>query len=470
MSDQVLEFVERLPYTPLLIDLGYNVVKVRLTSASGEPLKGQSISWRIPPQYTGVRLESNKPTETDADGIATNRILIRPDAELPALMTVSAWLTDDLAGTQSANHVSTLFACVWPNVACSFTRRWAHKCKDTDTTDVSDDKLITATATILDDTGEPIRGLAFQWRMTPNAPTEAFERLPDGTLSKLKWRSTPFYEVGYPVKTNDDGQSTILFCNIATTLMGVAPTVDATLFSYRVVFTDVDLSDGQGPSIELPLDGQVLHLDKYPEKVPVGLPYQSGAAWLNGEIVQFFSHASPPTYLRSLDFIPGLLNKIGYVSDLGSGNGQDSQLVAFKVDGRAAMPQPTPGGTLPSPELVAAGVSIVNDAVISGGLRVFVPPYGGNEGDVVSLALYLNGWYQYTYPHENYLSYTRTLSKDEAENGLFIVADEKSLLGYGHAPNGDLGTFRAQHTVAPRVGEPRYSVILTLGLDTISPE
>ncbi len=452
MSRILIEFVERLPFTPLLIDSSFNVVKVKLT-ADDKPVADEPVSWYIP-QYNGVFFDNNAPTKTGKDGIATKRIYIAEDAVLPERLTVSAWLAN--ATKSEDGRTSVLFESIRARVFCSFETRSAHTWPAAETEPRSD-QLVSATTTILDGDSRPVRGLTFYWRMLPNAPTAAYRRLADGSLHNLQWQDSPSYEKGYRTVTLEDGKSNILFANSASQLMELAPTINAILYPQTAVFTDVDLGTGEGTQPKLPLDNNTLNLDSYPNAVPVTLPAAigttaDGAIWLNGAIVKVVhagTFASPrPIPISSLAFIPRTQNSMGAVYELPGANAQDSARLNFSVKGSAQVPQPSQGGTLVAPSLAIGGVTIVNDSIISGGLAIRIPDYDGIAvGDSVALNVYLHGYYNGVYPRDGNLVLTHEVGESDKKTGFVLIVPEDMLEGYGALKSGEPGTLQAQYVV-----------------------
>jgi len=458
---QGLAFVERLPFTPLLLDVGYNPVKVRLLSHDGTPMPNQPIRWSVPSEYPSVRLESDSVTYTDKDGVAVKRIRVGTSPKLPDLLTVSAWADPPPLPDpgEAPPHVSTLYACVRPRVSSSFMEKYAHPLLQT--SEPSSDQFIVSTTTILDEQSRPIRGLRFAWRMEPNAATLASELTLLGTLKPLEWISTPSYEAGFPAFTNERGQATILFANAQPTIMTFAPALNATEFQNQVVFTAVDLGLGDDGSLGLPLEGNVLNLDKYPDTVPVTLPVGTRlpnkvAIWLNEDIATIvYRQGSPlngePIEIPSWRFVSGdTLNAAGCIRGDAYGNGEDSRLAYFRVEGQARVPAPVQGGTLPPPELVQGGVSVIDDSTISGGLQTRVPQYPGMEvGQRVTLNVFVSGYYQGTrFPKVDYPIVTYEVGASDLKDGFILVLNEDDLTGFGTGPTGQTGEFIAQYVVS----------------------
>lgn len=488
-----LEFTERLAYTPLLIDSGYNVVKVRLIAPDGTPRRNQPISWRIPPEYRKVLLETTKPTMTDNDGIAANRILVPGEAGVPDLLTVSAWCAPEGA-TSGSDHVSALFRCVEPRVFCSFAQTFAHPLRDTSEPgkpqEPDDDQLITATATLLDGKSQPIRGLRIALRMEPNAATLAYERVDAGTLPplrrQLRWQDWPPYERGFPLRTDNDGQCTVMFANAASQIMVVCPTVNAIQHQYYSVFTEVDYGTGEAsPGPRLPLSpgtDNVLDLNRYPDTVPIVLPTEigitaDGAIWLNDAIVAVAPIGSMPAPaaipVLSEYFVPDdRRNRIGYVEGDRAGNGQDSVLVYFKASGQPSVPQPVGGGSLAEPRFEAGGVKIVNDSVVTGGLPLRIPAYKGIAlGDAIQLRIYLDGYYQGTAsPKHGLITLSHAVEKSDLAEGFVVILDEALLRGYAASAKGRAGQFVAQYAVTQAGSPTAYSVALSRELVTSVPD
>lgn len=465
-----LEFVERLPYTPLLIDAGWNVLKVKLTSADGKPLAKQPIHWRIPPGTQGARLEKANPTSTGADGIAANRIYIDRSALMPNLLTVSAWYEppDGKLG-ETAYHVAELFESVEVRVFCSFVRDSAHPW--TENPIPEKDEFVTATATVLDDQSRPVRGLRMAWRMHPNAASVAYEVLGAQVLQRLHWKDSPPYERGFPVDTNAFGRTTIKFANSAPQIMGVAPAVNAEEYPTHAVFSAVDRGSGSGTQAGLPLTNGYLDLDQYPDTVPVTVSPEVGATcdaaiWLNDAFVTTVYIGTVPQYgvvrVPSEYFVPGELNRIGYIQSGIYGNGTDSVLSKFRVKGKAHIPEPTPGGTLAPPRLEAAGVTIINDSAIAGGLALRIPAYASiAAGDEVTLGIYLEGYYQNTdFKKNGFYQMLRGVVAKDVPNGFVLIVDEAELRGYAASSKGKPGRFRAQYAVSPLNGAKQYSQVL----------
>jgi hypothetical protein len=480
-ADYRLDFVERLPYTPLFIDSGLNVVKVKLIGPDGRtPLPNQPIHWRVPPEYSGVRLYTQKPTMTDGDGIAVNRIRIDRGAELPELLTVSAWYEPSgVAAGTSGNHVCSLFESVEVRVFSSFVRDFAHPW--TGGAIPRPDERVTATVTVLDGYSRPVRGLNMAWRMRPNAASGAWAQSENGDWQSLEWRDTPSYEKGFPVVTDERGRSTIRFANDGKQIMGVAPAVNNEEFDpAHAMFSEVDFGTGSQPAVKLPLDGGVLRLDKHPDTVPVTLPLEVGvsedaAIWLNGEFVSTvfvgsITQPGQPILVPSEFFVPGQLqNQIGYIQSDGFGNGRDSILTRFGVTGKPHIPQPTPGGTLDKPRFERGGISIVNDSVIAGGLELRIPAYAGiARGDEVDLRIYLEGYYQNTaFKKYGYYKQTHGVRESDLADGFVLVVDESELRGYAASPQNEPGRFVAQYSVVSSSGgAQRYSKLLTQDLVT----
>ena len=465
-----LQFVERLPYTPLLIDAGWNVLKVKLTSADGKPLAKQPIHWRIPPGTQGVRLEKANPTSTGADGIAANRIYIDRSALMPSLLTLSAWYEPPGGRLEeTAYHVAELFESAEVRVFCSFVRDSAHPW--TDGPIPENDEFVTATATVLDDRSRPVRGLRMAWRMHPNAASVAYEVLGAQRLQQLHWKDSPAYERGFPVDTNAFGRTTIKFANHAPQIMGVAPAVNAEEYPTHAVFSAVDLGSGSGPKVGLPLTGPVLDLDQYPDTVPVTVSPEVGATcdaaiWLNDAFVTTVYIGAAPQYgvvrVPSEYFVPGQTNRIGYIQSGVYGNGTDSVLSKFAVTGKAHIPEPRAGGTLAPPRLEASGVTIINDSAIAGGLALRIPAYASiAAGDEVNLRIYLEGYYQNTdFKKYGFYQMLRGVVPKDVQNGFVLIVDEAELRGYAASLAGKPGRFRAQYAVSPFNGAKQYSLVL----------
>lgn len=485
---QSLSFYERQPYTPLLIATGYNVVKVRLLDADGRPIKDAPIGWSVPPEYPGVRLLPSQGTKTNGDGIATVRVFVPGGEKAPASLTVSAWRNDPAS---ARHHVAAVFDCAEPRVFCSFVQNYAHPLMDEEgpingsSAVPAEDQLISATATILDDEGTPIRGLAFSWRMDPNAATHAYVRGPDGAL--VPWPATlsPPYESGFRMSTDDRGQSTILFANSRPQIMEVSPSFNDTDVPYRVVFTAVDLGLGELPRLLLPLggSGNRLSLSDFADTVPVTVPLQAGdgyntAIWLNNDIVSIVYQGvsetpTNPIPVPSWRFITGnARNSAGYVRGQLSGNAEDSRLAYFQVDGAARMPEPQPGGTLDMPRFEQGPVSIVNDSTIAGGLRIRIPAYAGIAfGDRGALRIFIKAFYQNSaYEKFGFLTLPYEVGRGDHDGGFVIVVDQNDLTGYGLSPRGQPGTFVAQYSVEQsRLPQPAYSRLLTAQIVTTVP-
>jgi hypothetical protein len=472
-----LEFVERLPYTPLFVDSGWNVVKAKLIGPDGKPLVKQPIHWRVPPEYKGVRLEKSVPTPTDDEGVAANRIRIDRGAQVPGLLTVSAWYLPPSSATDAAaHHTAALFESVEVRVFCSFARDSAHPWTSVGTP--QPDELVTATATVLDDRSRPVRGLRLAWRMHPNAASAAYEPAVHGGLRKLAWTDTPAYEQGFGVYTGELGRTTIKFANYAPQIMGVAPTVNAEEYPNHAMFSAVDLGTGQGTAVGLPLAGGVLDLDQYPDTVPVKVSPDVGvscdaAIWLNDGFVAtvYIGTAEQPGLVRvpSEYFVPGEQpNRIGDIKSGIFGNGTDSVLSRFRVRGQAHIPRPTPGGTLAEPRFDARGVRIVNDSVIAGGLAVRIPAYAAiAAGDEVRLRIYLEGYYQNTeFKRHGFYEMTHGVQASDVADGFLLVVDEAELRGYAASPKGERGRFVAQYVVAAPAGTKRYSKLLSQDMAT----
>ena len=466
-----LQFVERLPYTPLLIDAGWNVLKVKLTSADGKPLAKQPIHWRIPPGTQGVRLEKANPTSTGADGIAANRIYIDRGALMPSLLTVSAWYEPPGGRLdETAYHVAELFESAEVRVFCSFVRDSAHPW--TDGPIPENEEFVTATATVLDDRSRPVRGLRMAWRMHPNAASVAYEVLGAQGLQRLHWKDLPAYERGFPVDTNAFGRTTIKFANAAPQIMGVAPAVNAEEYPTHAVFSAVDLGSGSGARAGLPLTPTgVLDLDQFPDTVPVTVSPEVGvtcdaAIWLNDAFVAtvYIGTVSKPGLVQvpSEYFVPGKPNRIGYIQSGIYGNGTDSVLSRFPVTGKAHIPQPMPGGTLAPPRFEAGGVTIINDSVIAGGLALRIPAYASiAPGDDVTLRIYLEGFYQNSdFKKYGFYQMMRGVVPKDVQNGFVLIIDEAELRGYAASLGGTPGRFEAQYEVSSLVGAKRFSQVL----------
>lgn len=460
-STQRLTFVERLPFTPLLLNVGYNPVKVRLVSPDGTPMRNQPIRWSVPAEYPSVQLESNLVTHTDSNGVAVKRIRVGASPALPDLLTVSVcWdPADGDVPRVVRHHATTLFGCVRPRVFSSFVEKFAHPLLQT--SELTADQLIVATTTILDEQSRPIRGLRFAWRTEPNAATLARELTPLGTLEPLDWVSAPPYEAGFRATTNDRGQATILFGNAKPTIMTFAPALNSTEFQNQVVFTAVDLGLGDDGTLGLPLEGNVLDLDKYPDTVPVTLPVgarsmRRAAIWLNEDIAtivyrQSSASQDDPIEIPSWRFVSGdQINAAGFTRGDSYGNGEDSRLVYFGVEGTARTPAPTPGGTLAPPALVQAGVRVIDDSTISGGLQVRVPAYQGIElGQRVTLSVFVSGYYQGTgFPKVDFPVLKHDVGSDDLKDGFVLVLNEDDLTGFGLGTTGRPGEFIAQYAVS----------------------
>lgn len=471
-----LEFVERLPYTPLFIDAGWNVVKVKLSGLDGKALDKQPIHWRVPPEFKGVRLEKTNPTTTGPDGVAANRIRIDRGAQVSDLLTVSAWY-EPLNGASGiwANHVAALFEAVEVRVFCSFARDSAHPWTSGGTPKA--DELVTATATVLDDRSRPVRGLRMAWRMHPNAASAAYEPTAHGGLRQLAWTDAPLYERGFAAYTTELGRTTIKFANYAPQIMGVAPTVNAEEYPYHVMFSAVDLGTGNGTAVGLPLVGGVLDLDRYPDTVPVTVSPDVGvscdaAIWLNDGFVArvYIGTAEQPGLVRvpSEYFVPGERNGIGYIKSDVFGNGADSILSKFGVRGQARIPQPTPGGTLAEPRFVARDVRIVNDSVIAGGLALWIPADTAiAAGDEIRLRIYLEGYYQNTdFKRYGFYEMTHGVQVGDVADGFLLIVDEAELHGYAASLKGEPGRFVAQYVAVASVGTTRYSKLLSQAMVT----
>ena len=483
-------FVERLAFTPLLLDMAFNVVKVCvLRMPDGAPVAGVPIQWAVPPAYPSVRLESKQATYTDAQGIAVKRILVADARDLPSLLTVSAW--HDEAGARAAAHTSVLFACVRPRVFSSFVRNYAHPLYDdpnSPTSELTDDELITSTTTILDDKNRPIRGLRFAWRMEPNAATCAFGRASsDGSREPLRWTDKPKYELGYAGYTNEEGQATISFANTAPTIMTFSPAVNSIEYQNDVVFTHVD-SGGTAPPLSLPLNRNTLELNTYPESVPVTVPFGSVpagrvAVWLNQDIatIVYRSHVSqvsgPETiWIPSWRFSSDNTNQAGYIQGDMYGNAEDSRLIKFQVIGQAQLPRPVevPKDAPAAPELVRPGVTVIDNGTISNGLLVRIPAYPTIKvGQRVSLNLFISAFYQGTNsPKFDYPTLRHDVEIDDF-GGFVLVVDEELLTGYSSSRNGAPGTFIAQYSIETpaSVGpsSPIYSRPFSVPISTTVP-
>jgi hypothetical protein len=298
--------------------------------------------------------------------------------------------------------------------------------------------------------------------MEPNAATLARELTPTGGLKPLDWVSTPAYEMGYPAFTNDRGQATILFGNAKPTIMTFAPALNSTEFQNQVVFTAVDLGLGTDGTLGLPLDGNVLNLDKYPDTVPVTLPVSSRPAsrvaiWLNEDIArivyrQASSSQDEPIDIPSWRFVSGdTSNAAGCIRGDSYGNGEDSRLVYFNVEGTARVPAPVPGGTLTPPALVQGGVNVIDDSTISGGLQIRIPAYQGiAAGQRVTLSAFVSGYYQGTgFPKVDFPSLKHDVVPENLQDGFVLVLNEDDLTGFGAGPTGQPGQFVAQYAVSP---------------------
>lgn len=482
---QALTFVERLPFTPLLLDIGYNPVKVRLVSRDGMPMRNQPIRWSVPDEYPSVRLESDSVTYTDSDGVAVKRIRVGASPKLPDLLSVSAWwdAPHPPHPSEPPHHISTLYACVRPRVSSSFVQKYAHPLLQT--SEPSGDQFIVSTTTILDDRSRPVRGLRFAWRMEPNAATLARELTLLGTLKPLEWVSSPSYEAGYPAVTNDRGQATILFANAKPTIMTFAPALNSTEFQNQVVFTAVDLGLGDDGSLGLPLEGNVLDLNKYPDTVPVTLPIGARppnkvAIWLDEDIATIvYRQGSPlnaePIEIPSWRFVSGdTFNAAGCIRSDSYGNGEDSRLVYFKVQGRARVPAPVQGGTLPPPGLVQGGVRVVDDSTISGGLQIRVPRYQGIQtGQRVTLNVFVSGYYQGTgLPKVDFPVVKYEVGSADLQDGFILVLNEDGLTGFGSGPAGQTGELIAQYVVSRSQSgsdAPLYSRLFSVPIVTTVP-
>lgn len=485
-------FVERLPYTPLLLDMAYNVVKVQLRLPDGTPMARVPIRWSVPPAYPSVRLESKQATYTDANGIAANRILVSDARDLPGLLTVSAW--SDEPSANAAAHMSALFACVRPRVFSSFVRNYAHPIHDegnlaSGAGALTDDELITSTTTILDDKNRPIRGLRFAWRMEPNAATYAFSRAsPDGPLEPLQWTTKPIYELGYAGYTNDQGQATISFANTASTIMTFSPAVNSIEYQNDVVFTDVETRGTMAP-LSLPLNRNTLELNAYPESVPVTVPFgpiSAGrvAIWLNQDIasIVYRTHAAqisgPMTIeIPSWRFPSNVTNAAGYVQGDLYGNAEDSRLVRFQVEGHAQLPKPVdvPSSAPRAPELVRPGVTVIDNSTIANGLLIRVPVYPKmTAGQRVSLNLFISGYYQGTNALKyDYPTLRHDVETDDLSGGFVLVVDEELLTGFSQSREGRPGSFIAQYSIATpgAIGSPSpvYSRQFVVAISTTVP-
>ncbi len=476
-SNYRLEFIERLPYTPLFIDSGWNVVKVKLVGADGRPLDKQSIHWRVPPDYKGVRLEKANPTTTGHDGVAANRIRIDRGAQVPDLLTVSAWYVPPGAPTEEPeHHVTALFESVQARVFCSFAKDSAHPWTTGGTPEP--DELVTATATVLDDRSRPVRGLRMAWRMHPNAASAAYEPTVYGGLRKLEWTDTPAYERGFGVNTNELGRTTIKFANYAPQIMGVAPTVNSEEYPDHVMFSAVDLGTGSGIAVGLPLEGGVLNLDRYPDTVPVTVSTDVGVTcdasiWLVDGFVAtvYIGTATQPGLVKvpSEYFVPGeQANRIGYIKSGIFGNGTDSVLSKFRVRGAPRLPQPTPGGTLAEPRFEASGVEVVNDSVVAGGLALRIPAYTAiAAGDEVDLRIYLEGYYANTeFKRHGFHEMTHGVQTSDTADGFVLIVDEAELRGFAASLKNERGRFVAQYVVSAASGTKRYSKPLSKDMVT----
>lgn len=486
-----LDFTERLAYTPLLIGPGQNVVKVRLLAADGKPIQGEAISWSVPAEYTTVRLHWTGATKTDRNGVAANLIFVGRGDDAPQSLTVSAWrgAPTSTGAASEAHRICAVFDCVEANVFCSFARNYARPLPtDSHYTRHSpnrppEDELIVATATVLDDESRPIRGLWFSWRMEPNAATLAYRREPNQALSWLDWTGTPLYESGFRVVTNEHGQSTIAFANSEPQIMGVSPAVNSVESPYSVVFTAVDLGSGSLPALRLPTSRNYLDLDAYPDAVPVAIPIQveeidEVAIWLNNDIVSIdylasTSKPNDPIWIPSWRFVSGdAINAIGYVGGYLGGNAGDSRLSKVRVVGTPRVPGPEPGGRYEAPLFEEAGIGIVNDSTIAGGLQIRIPAYVDiAAGQRVTLNVYLKGYYQNSpYERFGFVKYRHEVTEEEVPVGFVMVVDQNELTGYGLSPGNRPGTLVAQYAVTSTdSARSVYSKQLTAPIATTVP-
>ncbi|RDU96935.1 hypothetical protein [Trinickia dinghuensis] len=492
-----LEFVERMPYTPLFLGAGFNVIKAQLLDPDGRPLPKRQIGWgAFPGGFPGLRWETDEPTITNEDGIAANRVYI-PSSNLTGpggTFTISVWVQPPASGVPD-HHVSTVFPIRRARVYCSFARNWSHAWRAGDRLSLHvppkapcADQLVAATVSVIDDTNEPVRGLRMSWRTTPNPTSGAWKPIGggagqpiDGGPSRwLDWQALPFYESGFPAVTDDHGQSTVWFANDAAQITGVAPTVNGEEYPNFMVFTDVDLGTGTDPAVKLPLDKDG-NVEVGTDPVPVTLPgniaaFSDAAIWLNGNIVSMLHLAAnpapavapvPPEYFKLSDEKD---NAIGYVKSDRYGNGVDSKLSWFRATGQSRGARTFEGGTLGAPRLQAGDAATVDDSLVAGGLALNLPAFEWRElNDEMQLYIYLEGYEPGT-DTKKYGTFEATYPARDAggSNGFVVVVDESALRGYCASSTGEKGRFIAQYSISkPRSqGDKQYSVILSRDLDT----
>ncbi|GLU32407.1 hypothetical protein WKR88_02465 [Trinickia caryophylli] len=459
MSDSKLRFAYPQPFTPLLVGPGGNKVTVQLTPREDQALRGQPIQWKVEPSGS-ISLGDGPQTQTLKDGTTANFLSVPEPVD--DLVTVSVW-----DGSQpDAAHYTTLFQCVVPRVWGSMDTNIVPTTPPATTP--GSNQLITATATVVDDSSAPVRGLLFYWTGSPATPTSAYRVLPLG-LEPVAGQAD-----GYPCVTDDSGMGGLAFANTRPTiiLLGIATN---TTQRYLVAFSDVAKGIGKLPPLIVPLgDGNVLDLDSQsdPLGVPIFLdPTLSSTqnyvmVWLNGVIAAVGypgkDYTTTPLYVPKNYFKnEQASNLIGAVISNVAGNGGDTGLLQFPAKGDVPVIEPPQRiRTLEAPTLVrGVGGGAVNQSTLSGGLQIWIPAYDHiDDGDKIQIRMYLQGYFAgTTIKRYGLVQMEVTTSYGDVDDGLLVVANEADFAGYDVSSMGDVGVLQIEYIV----DGDEYSKLLT---------
>jgi hypothetical protein len=437
-----------------------------------------NVSWRAAPDDNVSADHGSAPV---ADGSATIRVNVTSKLSKPyaSLLTISVGDADQPDGDRAA----VLYNIVKPRLTTSQNRTYGVVCDpDNYPFDIKNkDQTIALTALVRDaDDGKPIPNYRLGWKS--NSGVAPIVRYPDGGTPVARDDGT------YITYTDVEGSLTLLFAGPRPSIgeMGVYWINDNNVRQHMLAFTSMgtgwEMADMEAPDVPTPL-----HLDRYADDkgVPVYLINQHepwmkrgafAAYWINGVMLEperlGDDFLTAPTMIPKQYFKTDGENLLGVcIADPAGSNGNDSRLADFFADGKIPAEQPhKPSGGFDAPFLNAYA-DLVNTPLISGGLRVNVPPSKNlSSGDTVTLTLYLDAWFAGTDAPKSatiHVADSRVVGGNDVADGFFLVASEALLANYAANTKGVPGTMQAQYKVTGKGGVESYSDVGKFRLATV---